>query len=89
MTTDERIAAFLAERKSLADPSLISDIRMEASEGRAWSEITVDSFGCSVRFKYGTEEMVDWWDEEDAVAFLNRVWAASNQDDAPAKERQS
>ena len=79
MTTDERIAAFLAERGNL-DPSLISDVRMEASEGRAWSEITVESFGCFVKFKYGDEEKTDYWNEEDAVKFLNIVWAAQSQD---------
>lgn len=74
MTTDERIAVFLAERAKLDDPSLIRDVRMEASEGRVWSEITMESFGCFVKFRYGDEEKTDYWDEEDAVKFLNVVW---------------
>jgi hypothetical protein len=78
VTTDERIASFLAERLGLV-PEFISDVRMEASESLSWSEITHESFGCFVKFTYDGEERNDYWDEDDAVKFLNTVWASNRE----------
>lgn len=47
-----RVATWLAKQAKVEDPSLVTDVVFEASEGRAWSDITVEPFSCFVKFQY-------------------------------------
>lgn len=83
MSLERTVAEWLAREAKLDDPSLISNVVFEASEGRAWSEITIENFSCFVRFDYGDESKSIYMDESDAVRFLNEVWKAPNTEREP------
>lgn len=78
-----RVAEWLAREAKLDDPTLIWDVVFEATAGRAWSDITIESFGCFVKFRYGDEGKSVYMDEGDAVRFLNDIWAAQTTGDRP------
>lgn len=69
------VIAWLAKEREL-DAALISHVSFEASEGRAWSEITVEDFSCFVKFTYNGDPQSHYLDEGDVVRMLNEAYPA-------------
>lgn len=64
------IVVWLAKYEGL-DPAGISDVRFDAAEGRAWSDVTFEDFSCRVQFSYEGHDRRLFLDERDVLDMLN------------------
>lgn len=74
MTFEEAVFAWVAEKQE-RDPALYSDLEIDASPPKAWSDVTFEDFSCYLKFGYdGDDSGYLYMDVADTVDFLNSVW---------------
>ena len=78
MNFEQTVLAWVAAKRG-NDPSLYSNLSIEASPTHAWSEVTIDEFCCYLKFTFaGDEKAYHYMGERETVEFLNEVWQAHN-----------
>lgn len=66
------LIAWIAQKQN-RDPANYANVKIEASPGRAWSEITVEDFDCLVSFEYQGEKGHYDLDEREVCEFLESL----------------